>query len=353
MMGNRMEDCESVSEVLAILEEENVFDSSWQAFFSELLDSSGLSYARFAGRCGLSKNTVKRWRLQGGSPRSRDTYLKVGFGAAMAPEAVSKMLSKYGGYTGLNPRDPFDACCDFCLRRRCKGDLRYDYAAAEALYRKLSPELEERAAGSDLTTTRLSAHLASIDTEAGFKEFFKEYGSSLSGRKHKLERFIDDFLTVRRLEAKRGGGGSLHSLALPPAAEKDISMLKVHGIVPRRKRLIALGLHLGMTLEELEILLKYAGMDALRIRDKMEAVLIYALQQLALTHPELALGNATALLAVTRDSITRNRCAELARDYWQMGYKSEADDVESVARYVRGVLEQLDAEDADGLISLL
>ncbi len=94
-------------------------------------------------------------------------------------------------------------------------------------------------------------------------------------------------------------------------------------------------------------------MEPLSVRDRLDRVLIYALQQLALTHPELALGNATGLLSVTRDAGTRRRCGELAREYWQNGYRSGPDDVESVARYVRTLLERLDLEEADELLPLL
>lgn len=344
--------CESVDDVLALLEERDGWSETWQSFFSGLLDASGLGYSRFASRSGLSKNTVRRWCRQGGAPKSRDSYIKVGFGAAMPPQAVSDMLSEYGGYCGLNPRDPFDACCIFCLQRQDRGELAYDYAAAEALYQRLiAGQLPD--GPSSLTTTKLMAHLSAVDTETGFAAFLQTFGPELTGRKQKLERYLEEYITVHRLEAGRDGGGSLHSLGLPPWAEKQLSMLRRHGIVPRRRSLIALGLHLNMTLEELDVLLRYAGMDPLRVRDRLECGLIYALQQLALTHPELALGNATALLAVTRDAATRRRCTELAQAYWQAGYQSEPEDVESVAGYVRHILEQLELEEADELLTLL
>ena len=120
------------------------------------------------------------------------------------------------------------------------------------------------------------AHLSAVDTEAGFAAFLRTFGPELTGRKQKLERYLEEYITVHRLEAGRDGGGSLHSLGLPPWAEKQLSMLRRHGIVPRRRSLIALGLHLNMTLEELDVLLRYAGMDPLRVRDRLECGLIYA-----------------------------------------------------------------------------
>lgn len=353
MMDNRPIDrCETVADVLALLGGAEGWNEPWQDFFAALLDGSGLSYSRFAALSGLSRNTVKAWRLEGSAPRSRDSFLKVGFGASMPPEAVSGMLSRYGGYCGLNPRDPFDAACIFCLRRRAGGGAGYRYADAAALYRRLLPE-QLPAGDSAISTTMLAARLALIDTEAAFSDFFREFGAELCARKLKLERFLGDFLTMRRLEATRDGGGSLHSLQLPARVEKQLSLLKQHGVVPRRRDLIALGLHLGMTLAETDTLLEYAGMEPLSVRDRLESVVIYALQQLALTHPELALGNATGLLAVTRDAGTRRRCAALAEEYWRNGYRSGPDDVDSVARYVRVLLEHMDLEEADGLLPLL
>ena len=44
--------CESVDDVLALLEERDGWSEPWQSFFSGLLDASGLGYSRFASRSG-------------------------------------------------------------------------------------------------------------------------------------------------------------------------------------------------------------------------------------------------------------------------------------------------------------
>ena len=354
LLMQRTARCETIADVLTLLEECRDSYQSWQSFLSGLLDNAGMSYGRFSAICGISKNTIKKWCTQGGCPRDRDAFLRVGFGASMAPEAVSSMLSRFGGYGGLNPRDPFDAICMFCLQKRCRGDLRYDYAAAEALYRRLLPD-PRRGGAITATTTKLASRILSIDTVQEFEAFFQNYRADFCSRKTKLERYLREYLTMRRLEAGRDRGriASLHSLQLPSEVEKQLSILKQHGIVPRRRSLIALGLHLNMTLEELDLLLQYAGMDPLCVRDRLECVLIYALQQLSLTHPELALGNATALLAITCDGATRQRCTALAQEYWQASYQCEEEDIQSVAQYVRLVLEQMELEEAESLLPLL
>lgn len=40
--------CEAVADVLALLQDGDGWAEPWQAFFSGLLDASGLGYARFA-----------------------------------------------------------------------------------------------------------------------------------------------------------------------------------------------------------------------------------------------------------------------------------------------------------------
>ena len=62
--------CETVTDVVVLLEEDCAGEDAWQTFFTGVLDATGLSYGRFAARCGLSKNTVKRWSLQGGAPKA-------------------------------------------------------------------------------------------------------------------------------------------------------------------------------------------------------------------------------------------------------------------------------------------
>lgn len=42
-----------------------------------------------------------------------------------------------------------------------------------------------------------------------------------------------------------------------------------------------------------------------------------------------------------RDAKTRCRCTKPAREHWQGGYQSEAEDVENVVGYVRRVLGQM------------
>lgn len=345
--------CETLPELAAMLRQLDSRQARWQIYLTRLLDESGCGYSQFAARCGLSRDTVKKWCVQGGMPQNRDTFLKIGLGTRMEPEQVDGMLRRYGGYPGLNPRDPFDAAVLFCLRRQLKTGEALDFSAAQALYRRCLPQ--EPAPPENEATAVLMGRLYQADTEKDLAAFLRQYGAGLTGRRPRLEQYLSEFLTARCLALRRQTGrGTLHALGLPAQVEKQLSLMKTQGVIPRRKTLLALGIWLDMTQEELDQLLCCAGMDPLYARDRLECALLYVLQSLSLTHPELALGNATALLAITRDAATRSRCAALAEEYWQAAYRSEeSEDLDSVRQYLKDLLEQLDLDEARELLEFL
>ena len=132
-----------------------------------------------------------------------------------------------------------------------------------------------------------------------------------------------------------------------------ISSLKHRGIVPKRRHLIALGLRLEMTMPEMNTMLGYAGMEGLYARDKLECVLIYALQNLELLHPEVRLGNALQLMQITKNKEIRTQCSQIVEEYMERCYQGENGDWTEVAEYVCRILEELKLPEAEEMLTLL
>lgn len=351
------ERCETTAELRALLLRCGEQYIDWKGYINRLLDESGLSYAAFAARCGVSKNTLKKWCIEGGAPRCRDTYIKIGFGLKMDRQALDHMLIRYGGYPALYPKDLFDAVCIFALSKQgAAGE--YGFAFVQQLYERCLPE-ELRAGRDEEKTTAVLSRLLAVDTEAEFMRFAAKNPAFFHGRHEKLWQYLDDFARLRAQELSRGEQrcASLHALArqmgYPPDFEKMMSVLKLHGTVPRRERLIAAGLHLGMTLAELNHMLSLAGMERLYAKNKLECAIIYALQRLCLLHPELALSNAMQLMNVTREEHTRKECIALVEEYMAANYQSADEDWGEVKDYVRRVLAHLELGEAEELLSLL
>ena len=351
VIARAAETCEDTEDVRAMLRLYDGYYVSWQKHLVRLLDESGLSYAKFAERCALSKNTVKKWCTQGGAPRSRSTCLKIAFGLDMDAAETSRLLVRYGGYHGLYAKDLFDACCIFLLDRKTRA--RYDDAVR--LFNRCAQDTPAPTA-DPLSTVVAREQIAEAQTERDFVAFTRQYGAALARRNEKLSVYLRDLLTAR-IRTGVGDAESVHAYfsdnCIPARYEKLVSQICTHGLTPRRETLLALGIHLELTPEELSELLRRAGMEGLCAKNRLECVILYALRQLCLLHPELPLSNAMQLLAVTQDEQTAGACRSIVQEYTETQYHCAADDAVSVADEVRRLLAALDLEEAGELLALL
>lgn len=348
------ERCEDLSDIRALLRQYEDDYVSWQRYATRLVDESGLSYGRLAERCGISKNTIKKWCTQGGSPRCRNTFLKLGFGLHMNSEEVDTLLARYGGYHKLYARDLFDAACIFLLDR----PRAYTYADAQALYLRCAAQAAPQTA-APLATEYLRRSIADASDEEALLAFVRAHAEEFRASRDRLTAYLRAFLTARIQEGALCGDDprSIHAYfaacGIPARYEKLLSELFRHGEVPRREQLIALGLYLEMTPEELDEMLPLAGMEPLCAKNRLECVILFALRQLCLCHPELPMSNAMQLLTVTRDEAVAARCRQTVAEYSANVYHCAPDDACGVADYVRGILGALDLGEAGELFELL
>ncbi|MBQ1501543.1 MAG: hypothetical protein IIZ45_02895, partial [Firmicutes bacterium] len=100
-------------------------------------------------------------------------------------------------------------------------------------------------------------------------------------------------------------------------------------------------------------LLEAADMEPLCAKNRMECVLIYALQRFALAHPELTLEHAVRLLAVTDVPEQTRQIRGQVQDYLAADYHSGPEDCLDLAEQLRLLLTRLAPEDAAQLLSLI
>lgn len=365
--------CQDGSDLQQLLLEYEASYFDWQEYINRIVTESGLSYPQLAKRCRISKNTLRSWCLQGGRPRSRETLIKLGFGLDMTLSEVNRLLFYGGRFHRLYPKDLQDAACIFVLlqRQRYGGDRSFDYDMAMQLFCEAAqyrlpekqasvPQVEKRAqSDAEEETQTAMERLLSLQTQQEFQEFIAEVSSGIAVSHKRLLEYLSDFIGMRLLELARQEGKpvSWHQLASMWDAsgefEKMISSLKHRGIVPKRRHLIALGLRLEMTMPEMNTMLGYAGMEGLYARDKLECVLIYALQNLELLHPEVRLGNALQLMQITKNKEIRTQCSQIVEEYMERCYQGENGDWTEVAEYVCRILEELKLPEAEEMLTLL
>jgi transcriptional regulator with XRE-family HTH domain len=317
---------------------------SWPREFTRLLDESGLSYQKLSERSGLSRNTLRRWCRGITAPRCRSEYLRLAFAFGMTPEEAGVLLTRCGGYPGLYPRDRFDAACIFLLLR---GGCRYE--DAEALFALCARDGEPL---PDKTTCAAET-LRAMATQEEFLRFAERSGAPLGGHEA-LRAFLAERLRACGLDPVTGESLCIHALfsqeRIPARFEKDVSQLLLRGVVPRREKLIALGIRLGLLTDDLDEMLSLAGMEPLCSKNRVECILIGALQQLELLHPELELDSAARLLAAANSPTLSAQCRALLQESAAREYKSAPEDAASAAEYLRGVLEELDPGQAAELL---
>ncbi|MBR5430391.1 MAG: helix-turn-helix transcriptional regulator [Firmicutes bacterium] len=347
---DEIERAEELSELERLLDKYASVFQTWPEVLRRLMTESGLSYVRLAERTGISRNTLRRWAVQGGAPRCRSAYVRLGFGFLMDSARTNELLSRHGGYQPLYPRDLFDAVCIFLLDRQ-----QHTYAEAEALYAQCQA-LPREDAGENGTAYARRQLGQFLDRE----EFllFVEQHRDLFRRPHRrLQEHVSQLLRARGHDTIAGKPLSVHGMfaaeGIPSRFEKDISNLLVHGLTPRRERLIALGIHLGLLHDGIDRLLAEADMEPLCAKNRVECVVIYVLQQLSLAHPELSLEHAARMLAVTDDAETEQQIRRYIREFLAADYHSESTDCLTAAGQLRTLLQRLAPEEAEQLLTLI
>lgn len=324
-----LEKCQRDEELQQFLCNYEKKQRNWQEYIREILFDLELSYEKFGKRCGFSKNTIKSWCENGVFPRSREHFIRLGFGARMTEEELNALLQNYGGYGALYAKDVYDAICIYVLQQREKNpeeDI-YGYHVLEE-YRKLyQDQLEYRKFDSDYrcreSTDYMHETLLSLKDEKQFQDFMESHLDIFCATHSKLIDFMDTYIRMRGREHEEGDSPrSLHQLTKrfrkPQGFEVAYSKLKRHGILPERRMLIDFGVGMNMTLVELNHLLELAQMRPLDVRSRYESIMIYLFHKHERNHPTLSLDNAYNLKKVTDDPEMLKSCERVIEEFYRM-----------------------------------
>lgn len=302
---------------------------SWQNYIQEWLFDLELSYEKFGKMCGFSKNTIKSWCVEGTFPRSREQFIKLGFGLKMNEQEINELLQNYGGYSSLYAKDVYDAICIYILRQREKypEDEAYQYAAIpeyQKLYERLlnghefDPEYRERE-----TTAVMHEALLTLEDEISFNHFMKSHLHIFRATHSKLIDYMEKFIQMRgKSYYEDENQRSLHQLTQrfikPQGFEVAYSKLKRHGILPDRNMLIDFGVGMTMTLAEINHLLELVQMRSLDVRNRYECIMIYLFNKHERSNPMLSLDNAYGMKEISDDPEVIRKCEEIIEYFYQL-----------------------------------
>lgn len=353
--------CEDIDDIHILLDKYSDYFVSWKNFINYLLDSSGCTYTEFAELCGMSRNTIISWCEKGQLPRSRKQFIQIGFAVRMNLNELNDFLQRYGKYPKLNPKNIDDAVTIFALR----NDLNYEQSVE--LKRHFSSVLcdilnrRKLNKGDNLhclATEQLESELLSVSTIMQFEAFVEQNIEAFAGCYTKLLDFIDSYVAMNTTDAD-GSRGTLNSFlsecidnpATAASFNTMISKLRRYGTIPSRISLIALGIHMRMTADDLNTMLALSGMEKLCARDKLESLIIFAAENAVIQNPGIEFSNALMLRQFTKNPEIKSKCDRIIESYGMNDYLY--DDNADLYDYITESLMTMDSDSTNEILHLL
>lgn len=351
--------CENISDMQLFLDRHSQYFTNWKAFINYLLDSGGYSYTQFARLCNISRNTIISWCEEGKIPRSRKQFIRIGFAVNMSLDEINDFLQRYGKYPKLNAKNIEDAVTIFSLCNHLNYEqcleLKNHFSSI------LNYVLEERKRNREyvyFSTNKLESELLSIKTLLDFETFVNKNAKAFTNSYVNLSDFIDSYISLNTLGASEVPGTlnsflteTIDNPALVASFNTMVSKLRCHGTIPSRIHLLALGIHLGMTTDDINTMLDFAGMEPLCAKDKLESIILFAAEYAFIQNPEIEFSNAFLLKQYTQNPELKEKCNSIINKFEILNYKS--DNHTDLFEYITHVLFKIDSDLADDLLYLL
>lgn len=333
----------------------------WKKYINSVLDTKSDSFNKISERIGFSKNTLRKWCMNGEMPQNRDAFIKLAFGLSLSIDGTNELLSKYGGYSVLYAKDINDAIVIYILSRHNAepDNINYNFDSLKKWRLKYETLAQKRNIDDSMIYNRETIgfynELKCIKEEDEFEKFIKLNQLVFFSSYSKLLKYIEEFISIRISEEELLNDGEkysfhklMHGRKNGAKLEKMMSKLKNYGIVPERKYLIAMGIFLNMTLFEINKMLKLANMQTLYARDKFDCIMICVIYRAMLADPDLSLNNALKMSRFTHNREWRQEFEKIVSDYTQIDDSVITDNyIEKLSDFITEKLMEIDNKSSE------
>lgn len=333
----------------------------WKKYINSVLDTKSDSFNKISERIGFSKNTLRKWCVNGEMPQNRNAFIKLAFGLNLSIDDTNELLSKYGGCSVLYAKDINDAIVIYILSRHNAepDNTNYNFDSLKKWRLKYETLVQKRNIDDSMLYNRETIgfynELKCIREEDEFEKFIKLNQLVFFSSYSKLLKYIEEFISIRISEEELLSDGekySFHKLMYGrkngAKLEKMMSKLKNYGIVPERKYLIAMGIFLNMTLFEINKMLKLANMQTLYARDKFDCIMICVIYRAMLADPDLSLNNALKMSRFTHNREWKREFEKIVSDYTQVDDSDITDNyIEKLSDFITQKLMEIDNKSSE------
>lgn len=276
----RSESLEEYKQILTRVDEQK---KSWMWIIDKIIKENNYSVSKFAQLCGVSRQSVQKW-VNGTLPKSRNTFIRIGFAAKYNLEQMNHFLQRYGCCNGLYSKNLEDSVCIFVLSSE---KIEHTYSTFEKILGIIQEEiitdyskmLFETSDTMLFETSTLDLELIRIQTIPQFVDFVKQKTLIYKNAYYKLYAYIEEFIRKNLL---MDGEDSVYLLAnsqgWSSSLRQCVSEISQKKWYPQRNKIIFLGIHLNMKLSQINEMLGLAKMENLCAKIPFENAIIYALE---------------------------------------------------------------------------
>jgi len=275
--------CETEEEFSEIYKSSSFRFGTWGDFIKDQFQQKPMPVKQLAKICQVDEKTARSFLRE--IPARRENVIKLGMILGMDLDGINHMLTHEARFQRLYAKNSQDAVWIYLIQNKkwdgiCPiGSL---YAKYWEKYENLYEEylVECRKSDSWLDTKMAFQELMA---DSAFDEAMRKVIPGFDHGYEKLISFIDAHMTKRGFTVADFDFQGDKKTA--QVYYRELKKLKKSRQVPTRVFLIALGLHMLLTVDEINEMLEYAGMLPLYSKDVLESRVIFYLENLDIRCP--------------------------------------------------------------------
>lgn len=276
-VASRSESLEEYKKLLVSIADQK---KNWTQIINQIVSDNGYSASEFGKICGVSRQAAQKW-MNGAVPKKRETFIRIGFAAHYNLEQMNYFLQRYGRCNKLYPKCLEDSVYIFVLN---SDTIEHTYQSCQSIIDLLKVELtttEEDNQNESYETIALLESLSSLSTLPEMLAFVAENTSVYRDQYSKLYTYVEDFIQ-RNLLSDGIEEDSVYNLAnsqqWSSSLRHCVSEISQKKWYPDRNKIISLGIHLNMDVDQINKMLELAQMEELCAKNPFENAIIYALE---------------------------------------------------------------------------
>lgn len=276
--------CENQNEFEQLVKNHQSLYSDWSAYIRPLLTKKGLTAAAIAEGCGVSQSTASGFARK--IPSKRESVIMLAAMMGLSVDETNTMLTRWAKFQRLYSKHPSDAIWVYILNRGGTQSPAADFEGYFKTYKSIlkSYRADKAAAAPVLNTHEALGLMLSAQDDAAFAAHIRSLIPSFEVGYQKLIDYIDEIF--ERTDESINTLFEFNEACRNRYYTRMRNLRRNHEI-PSREYLIAFGIHLRLSTEDINHLLELAGMGPLCPKDRLESAILFYLEELFCQFPSM------------------------------------------------------------------